>query len=121
MLIDYLPIAIMMGAALLFAVGTIVFANFLGPRSYSKVKGETYESGMVPFSDARLRLSVKFYMTAVLFILFDIEVVFLYPWAVVYKQLLSRGTFIMSEMIVFIGILFIGYYYLWKRGAFEWD
>ena len=121
MLSDYLPIVIMLAAALVFVVGNLVVENLFGPRGYTKVKGDVYESGMPPISKARVRLPIKFYMTAVLFILFDIEVVFLYPWAVVYRRLLSQGSFILIEMLVFIAVLFIGYYYLWRKGAFEWD
>ena len=121
MLIDYLPILFLLLFAVAFAFGTLLLSHFVGPRRRGDVKGEPYESGIRPFMDARIRFSVKFYIIAVLFIIFDIEVVFLYPWVVVYKEIVSQGTFIFTEMVVFIAILLIGYFYLWKRGAFEWE
>jgi NADH-quinone oxidoreductase subunit A len=74
-----------------------------------------------PQMDARLRYPIRFYIVAMMFVLFDIEVIFMYPWAVVYNQFLSQGAFIFWEMVVFLGILFAGYLYLWKRGAFQWE
>lgn len=121
MLKEYLPILILLVFAFVFAFGTLLLSHFVGPRKYGDVKGEPYESGIKPFMDARVRVSVKFYIIAVLFIIFDVEIVFLYPWVVVYKEIVSQGTFIFIEMIVFVVILLIGYFYLWKRGAFEWE
>ncbi len=121
MLSDYLPVLILFVFAFLFAVGTLVFSELLGPRRKSTIKDIPYESGIDPTGDARFRFDVKFYLIAVIFILFDIEVIFMYPWAVVYKGFLSQGVFILAEMLVFIGILLAGYIYLWKKGAFEWD
>ena len=121
MLMDYLPILILFAFAVVFAFGILIFSHFVGPRKYGDVKGEPYESGIRPFMDARVRFSIKFYIIAVLFIIFDVEIVFLYPWVVVYKEIVSQGIFIFIEMIVFIAMLLIGYFYLWKRGAFEWE
>ncbi|HLP16365.1 MAG TPA: NADH-quinone oxidoreductase subunit A [Bacteroidota bacterium] len=114
----YLPILMMASAAA--GLGLILYGlfKFLGPAKPNAEKQSTYESGMVPVKTARERFSVKYYMVAVLFILFDIEVVFLYPWAVNFKAL---GLFGYVEMVLFIVILLIGYFYVLKKGALEWD
>ena len=105
------------------AVMMLLLSHFAGPRRPTTIKGTPYESGMPPLGDARERFSVKFYMIEVLFIVFDIETVFLIPWAAIYKGgAASVGTgFLLVEMIVFLVILAIGYVYLWKRGALQWD
>jgi NADH-quinone oxidoreductase subunit A len=90
----------------------------LGPRRPNKVKNQAYECGIDPVGTARSRFSVKFYVIAMLFILFDIEAIFLYPWAVMFQQLRLFG---LLEMLTFLGFLVMGYIYLWKRGALEWD
>ena len=121
MLIDYLPIVILLAVALGFALVNLAITHLLGPRRPDPVKLSPYESGVPPVGDARLRFSVKFYLVAMLFIVFDIEVVFLYPWAVVFKDLLARGAFIFVEMVVFLGILVLGLAYVWRKGGLEWD
>ena len=101
----------------------LALSHFAGPRRPTTVKGTPYESGMPPLGDARERFSVKFYMVAMLFIVFDIETVFLIPWAAIYKSGfagVSTG-FLLVEMVVFLVILAIGYVYVWKRGALQWD
>ena len=118
MLRSYLPIILMMTAGVLFGVVMGKINEFLGPKHPTEEKQTTYESGMEPVRTARERFSVKFYMVAMLFIVFDIEVVFLYPWAVSYRQL-GLGGFV--TMFVFIGVLLVGYFYVWKKGALEWD
>ncbi len=117
MLESYIPIAIMMAAAILFGVVMSKSSEWFGPRNPTGVKLSTYESGMEPVRTARERVSVKYYMVAMLFILFDIEIVFLYPWAVNFRLL---GIFGLIEMLIFIGILMLGYLYLWKKGVLEW-
>ena len=105
------------------AVMMLALSHFAGPRRPTQIKGTPYESGMPPLGDARERFSVKFYMVAMLFIVFDIETVFLIPWAAIYKggvASVSTG-FLLVEMIVFLVILAIGYVYVWKRGALQWD
>jgi NADH-quinone oxidoreductase subunit A len=92
--------------------------NWFGPKQPTEVKLSTYESGMKPIRTARERVSVKYYMVAMLFIVFDIEVVFLYPWAVNFKSL---GMFGFVEMLVFIAILLVGYIYILKKGTLQWD
>lgn len=114
---EYIPIGIMI---LLGITAGIVFTNinrWIGPRRPSEEKLSTYESGMEPVKTARERFSVKFYMVAMLFIVFDIEVVFMYPWAVTFRQLGIGG---LVEMLVFIGILLVGFLYIVKKGALQW-
>lgn len=105
------------------AVLMILASHFAGPRRPTAVKGSPYESGMPPLGDARERFSVKFYLVAMLFIIFDIETVFLLPWAAIYKGGVATVTtgFLLVEMVVFLLILAIGYVYVWKRGALQWD
>ena len=118
----YIPLLMLIGLAIVAGISMIVLSNFLGPRRPTEVKERPYESGMPPLGDAHERFSVKFYLVAMLFILFDIETVFLIPWAVIF---MGNGTvstgFLLVEMLVFLVILFVGYIYVWKRGAFQWD
>ena len=118
MLGTYLPIILLILIALAFGLGSVVFSSLIGQKKYSKVKLAPYECGCEPVGTARDRYPIKFYLIAMLFILFDIEAVFLYPWAVLYKKL---GLFGLIEMGVFIVILFVGYIYVWKKGALEWE
>jgi len=123
-LYDYLPILLMFIVAAGFAVGNIILSQFVGQRKRTKTKLMPYECGKDPVGSARERFSVKFYLIAMLFILFDIEVIFLVPWAVVFKSLAALGTdmrwFVYLEMMVFIGLLLVGYIYVVKKGAFDW-
>jgi NADH-quinone oxidoreductase subunit A len=121
MLSDYLPIVLLFLIAGGFAVTNIVISYFVGPKKPNPVKLSPYESGVPSFGDARLRFSVKFYLVAMLFIIFDIEVVFLYPWAIVFTDLLAQGPFIFYEMVVFLGVLALGLAYVWRKGGLEWD
>jgi NADH-quinone oxidoreductase subunit A len=118
MLDIYLPILVLIAVALAFATGSVIFSRLVGQKKPSAVKLAPYECGMPLIGTARERVSVKFYIIAMLFILFDIEAVFLYPWAVVFKKL---GMFGFIEMGVFIAILLVGYIYVWKKGALEWE
>ena len=108
--------------AVAFAAGTLAVSVLVGKRGKrSKAKDTPYECGMIPIGEGRTRLSVKFYLIAMLFILFDIEVIFLYPWAVVYKEMLvTQANLIFGSMISFLGILFVGYIYALKKHAFDW-
>jgi NADH-quinone oxidoreductase subunit A len=115
---SYIPIMMMVTIAVLFGVVIVKLNEWLGPKRPNEEKLSTYESGMEPIRTARERFSVKFYMVAVLFILFDIEVVFLYPWAVVFRDLGMLG---FVTMVVFILVLLVGYFYIWRKGALEWD
>jgi NADH-quinone oxidoreductase subunit A len=119
---DFLPLLVLMVIAVILA-GTIVGLSWiLGPKKPSAAKLAPYECGVTPVGSARERFPVKFYLIAMLFILFDIETVFLYPWAVTFKHIgHASQVFNLFEMIVFIVILFVGYIYVWKKGAFEWE
>ena len=118
MLQAYAPILILLGISLLNAVGMIALSHLVSPYRPTSAKLDPYESGMIPLGNTRERFSVKFYMIAILFIVFDIEAVFLIPWAVWFRKL---GLFGFVEMLVFIGVLLVGYVYVWKKGALEWD
>ncbi len=121
---EYIPVLILIVAAVALTVGMLAFsvlAGKLGRRS--QVKDTAYECGMAPVGEGNPRMSVKFYLVAMLFILFDIEVVFLYPWAVVYKKLLAdpaTANLIFFSMVTFLGVLFVGYVYALKKKAFDW-
>lgn len=118
MLEQYLPIGIMVTLAILFGIVLVNINAWIGPRKPSEEKLSTYESGMEPIRSARERFSVKYYLVAMLFIVFDIEIVFMYPWAVSFREL---GMFGFIEMLVFIAILLVGYLYILKKGALRWD
>ena len=115
---EYIPILMFLLIAIAFAGGTILMSSLIVPRRSNRVKMSAYECGVDPVGDARDRFSVKFYLVAVLFILFDIEAVFLYPWAVAFRRL---GLYGLVEMLLFIGILLIGYVYVLKKRALEWE
>lgn len=117
-MLTYIPIFIMIGIGLFLGIAFLTLHKILGPSRPNPEKLSTYESGMPPVNTARDRFSIKYYMVAVLFILFDIEVVFLYPWAVNFRAL---GLFGYIEMVLFIVILLIGYFYILKKGALKWD
>ena len=117
-MLDYVAIALMIVLATVVALIAIGLGTILGPKKESEAKSMPYESGMTPYGEGTRRMPVRFYLIAVLFILFDIEVVFFLPWAVVFRQLRIFG---LIEMAVFIVILLVGYIYAWKKGAFEWE
>jgi NADH-quinone oxidoreductase subunit A len=121
-MMQYVPVAILGLVAILFAAGTLLLSVLVGKRGKdSAIKDTAYECGMLPVGEGSTRLSVKFYLVAMLFILFDIEVVFLYPWAVIYRQMLQvNAPLIFGSMAVFVGILLIGYIYALKKQAFDW-
>ncbi len=112
------PVLALFVVASAFGIANVLLSSLLGPRRPGKVKDQAYECGIDPTGDARLRFSVKFYIIAMLFILFDIEAIFLYPWAVLFQQLRMFG---LVEMMAFMGFLVTGYIYLWRRGALDWD
>jgi NADH-quinone oxidoreductase subunit A len=116
------PILALLLLSVVTAIIMIAVSAFLGPKRDKKSKLTVYECGAVPKQDsARRRYSVKFFVIAMLFILFDIEVAFLYPWAVVYKKYISTGSFILVEMAFFVAVLLVGYIYIWWKGALEWE
>jgi NADH-quinone oxidoreductase subunit A len=123
MLLDYAPILLLAIMVLGFAAGNLVLSDVLGAKRRSIGKADAYESGMQPIGDARLRLSIHFYLVAVLFILFDVESIFLIPWAVAARELseLGMGRTVLIEVVVFVVILAIGLLFVWRKGGLEWD
>ncbi|HVO97553.1 MAG TPA: NADH-quinone oxidoreductase subunit A [Bryobacteraceae bacterium] len=114
----YFPVLVQVGIAMAVATGLIGLSAALGKRARSPQKDTPYESGMAPTGSARERFSVKFYMVGMIFILFDIEAVFLYPWAVVYRELKMFGFF---EMLLFVALVLVGYVYVYKKGVLDWS
>ena len=127
MVSSYVPILVMIIASAVLAGGMVTGSMFLGPRKPNTYKSTAYECGMTPVGSARERFPIKFYLIAMLFIIFDIETIFLYPWAVTYKNLAIAGgasslkVFSFVEMIIFVVILFVGYFYIIGKGALDWD
>jgi NADH-quinone oxidoreductase subunit A len=120
--VDYLFLGILLVLTLVLAVTMVILpqilSKVLGISKPSAAKNEPYECGMKPVGSARVRFPIKFYLVAMLFILFDIEAIFFYPWAAVHRWL---GVFGLIEMAIFVGILLVGFVYVWKRGAFQWE
>jgi NADH-quinone oxidoreductase subunit A len=123
-LVNYLPVAVAIVMSLVFAVANIGLSLALGPRLAGAVKGTVYESGMNPIGSARKRFNVRFYVVAMTFLLFDVEVIFLYPWAVAYTQLEPRSAeagLFLARILFFIATSVIAYIYAWRKGVFRWD
>ena len=114
----YFPVLVQVVIAMALAAGLIGASTLLGKRARSPLKDTPYESGMAPVGSARERFSVKFYLVGMIFILFDIEAVFLYPWAVVFREL---KMFAFVEMFLFVALILVGYFYVWKKGALDWS
>ncbi len=115
---SYFPILLFVFVALAFGVVTLVISYFVQPRYPEPEKLSTYECGAEPFSDARMPFPVRYYIFAMLFVIFDIEVIFLYPWAIVFSKI---GLIGLIEMLIFIGLFVVAYVYAWRKGALEWD
>jgi NADH-quinone oxidoreductase subunit A len=115
---DYLPIAIMFIVALGFVATTMVVTHLIGPKITSKTKEESFECGIEVQGNARTPFSIKYFLVAILFVLFDVEVIFMYPWAVNFKALGING---LIEMFSFIGVFMVGFYYILKKGALKWE
>lgn len=118
MIQEYLPIVVLIISSAAIAVIAVALGHLFGPRRPTTRKSMPYESGMRPIGPGARRMPVRFYLVAVLFILFDIEVVLFLPWAIVFRQL---GLFGLVEMLIFILVLLVGYVYAWKKGALEWE
>ena len=116
--ISYVPILIQLGVALGFVVTTIFATHFLGPKRKSKKKLDPFECGIESTGNARVPFSVRYFLVAILFVLFDVEVIFMYPWAVNFKELGLTG---LLEMFLFIGLLLLGFFYVIKKGALKWE
>src|SRR6202162_5011692 len=114
----YFPVLVQIAIAVVVAGALVAISYFVGQRVKDRVKDSPYECGIAPTGSARERFSVKFYLVGIVFILFDIEAVFLYPWAVVYRELKMFAFF---EMLVFIALVLAGFFYIWKKGALDWS
>jgi len=114
----YFPVLMIFLFAGVIIVSFLFIAQLVGPKRPNPIKSEPFESGNPPKGDARIRFSVKFYMVAMLFLIFDLEVVFLYPWAILFRRL---GLFGLVEMGIFLSVLIIGFIYVWRKGALEWE
>ncbi len=114
----YFSVLLLLIIAVGMSVGFVFLSQALGPKRYERIKYSVYECGVDPFTSAAVRVSVKFYLVALLFILFDLETAFLYPWAVLFRDL---GLFGFLEMAIFVGILLVGLIYAWKKGALDWQ
>jgi NADH-quinone oxidoreductase subunit A len=124
-LFDYVPILIQILIALMVALGVIAISNFIGTKKPTAAKLAPYESGMTPVGMAWRRFPIKFYLTAMLFVIFDVEVIFFYPWAVILRHVKAGGPayvwFALGEMFVFMAFLLLGYVYILRKRALEWD
>jgi NADH-quinone oxidoreductase subunit A len=118
LLIDYLPLAVFIGVALLIGVALMLAPFLVAVRNPDPEKVSAYECGFNAFDDARMKFDVRFYLVSILFIIFDLEVAFLFPWAVAFKEV---GVFGFWSMMVFLAVLTIGFIYEWRKGALEWD
>ena len=118
MLGEYLPILLFLFVAIVIAVALLVIGWLLGPKHPGTEKNSPYECGFEAFEDARMKFDVRYYLVAILFIIFDLEIAFLFPWAVVFKEI---GITAIVAMAIFLGILVIGFIYEWKKGALEWE
>jgi NADH-quinone oxidoreductase subunit A len=117
-LAEYLPTLLFLIVATGIGIALILIGNFLGPKRPSAEKLSPYECGFAAFEDARMQFDVRYYLIAILFIVFDLEIAFVFPWALVFREL---GVFGLVEMGVFLGLLVIGFVYVWKKGALEWE
>ncbi len=115
---DFLPILVQLGAAIGFIVATMIVTHSIGPKRNSELKDAPFECGIDSEGDARTPISIKYFLTAILFVLFDVEVIFMYPWAVNFKKL---GWFGFAEMVVFLTLLMAGFYYIIRKGVLNWE
>ncbi len=116
--LDYLPILIQFVFVVVFIAGMLALSHYIGPRRHSRNKDASFECGIPQHGNARIPFSVKYFLVAILFVLFDVEVIFLYPWAVNFRELGMDGFW---KMIMFMGLLLIGFFYVIKKGALEWE
>lgn len=122
MIESYIPIFIVIAFALIFSFAVVISSKLIGPQRPNAEKLSTYESGVKPVGTTNERMSVKYYMVAMLFIIFDIEVIFVYPWAVEFKRLFGLfGSSVFVSMVIFLVVFELGFLYVYKKGGFEWD
>jgi NADH:ubiquinone oxidoreductase subunit 3 (subunit A) len=120
----WLPVVLLIVIGVGFAIGNVILSVVIGPSRSGPGKELTYESGMVPIGDTRKRFNVRFYIVAMIFLVFDVEIVFLYPWATIFPEAVARGgpaTLLLVEILIFIAILLLAYVYAWGKGVFQWD
>ncbi len=120
----YIPIGLLVVMAIVFAVANLLMSHVLGPRREGPIKGSTYESGMDPIGSARKRFNVRFYILAMTFLVFDVEIIFLYPWAVTFAKLAPQSdeaALFLGRIMFFIATSIIAYVYAWRKGVFRWD
>jgi len=122
---SWAPVVVMIVIALLFAVGNVILSTLIGPSRTGPGKSTTYESGMMPVGDTRRRFNVRFYIVAMIFLVFDVEIVFFYPWATIFAPFVKAdrelGGLLLIEMGLFVAILLLAYVYAWGKGVFRWD
>lgn len=122
MIETYIPILIVLAIGVIFAFATVMSSVIFGPQRPNKEKNSTYESGMKPVGTTHERISLKYYLVAMMFIIFDLEVIFIYPWAVQFKRLFNEfGISVFYSMLIFLIVLELGYLYVYKKGGFKWD
>jgi NADH-quinone oxidoreductase subunit A len=122
MIVEYIPILIVLAVALIFGAVLVWSSTLIGPQRPNREKTSTYESGMKPVGTTRQRISIKYYLVAMFFIIFDLEVIFVYPWAVQFKKLFGEfGISVFLSMLIFLIVLELGYLYAYKKGGFKWD
>ena len=122
MIEQYIPVFMVVAFAVIFAIVVVYSSKLIGPQRPTPEKLSTYESGMKPVGSTQERVSVKYYLVAMLFIIFDLEVIFIYPWAVQFKKLFSElGTSVFYSMLIFLIVLELGYLYVYKKGGLKWD
>jgi NADH-quinone oxidoreductase subunit A len=123
---SWLPVVLLLVIGIGFAIGNIAISLIVGPGRQGSIKGQTYESGMVPVGDAHKRFNVRFYIVAMIFLVIDVEIVFFYPWASIFAPVIQtgtrqQGTLLLVEIILFVVILLVAYLYAWGKGVFRWD
>jgi len=122
MIEEYIPVLIVLAVALIFGSVLVLTSTLIGPQRPNREKTSTYESGMKPIGTTRQRISIKYYLVAMFFIIFDLEVIFIYPWAVQFKKLFGEfGISVFLSMLIFLVVLELGYLYAYKKGGFKWD
>jgi len=122
MIEEYIPVLIVLAVALIFGSILVLTSTIIGPQRPNREKTSTYESGMKPVGTTRQRISIKYYLVAMFFIIFDLEVIFIYPWAVQFRKLFGEfGISVFLSMLIFLIVLELGYLYAYKKGGFKWD